>query len=101
MTPKSLLATQSPLLASLCISIALLLAQTMLAGSAKVREETITLPTYKVGPPDPNPRFYSGRTYQGARATFYPYPVYDQMTELREDQKYKAVVLENDFIQFS
>ncbi len=59
------------------------------------------MPTYKVAPPDPNPRFYSGRTYQGAKATFYPYPVSDQMTEVREDQKYKAVYLENEYIQIS
>ncbi len=71
------------------------------AGSARVWEETIVLPTYKVAPPDSNPRFYSGRTYQGAKATFYPYPVSDQMTELREDQKYKAVCLENEFIKIS
>jgi len=64
-------------------------------------EETVTLPTYKVAPPDPNPRFYSGRTYQGARATFYPYPVSDQMTERRENQQYKALYLENQYIQMS
>lgn len=72
------------------------------AGVAtKAWEQTITLPTYKVAPPDPNPRFYSGRTYQGARATFYPYPVSDQMTERRENQDYKALYLENEYIQMS
>lgn len=71
------------------------------ATPAKAWEETVSLPTYKVAPPDKNPRFYSGRTYQGARATFYPYPVSDQMTELRENQDYKAVYLENDFIKIS
>lgn len=70
---------------------------------AQVRavEESVTLPTYIAAAADPHPRFYSGRTYQGARATFYPYPVSDQMTERREDRTYKAVVLENDFIRFS
>jgi tetratricopeptide (TPR) repeat protein len=71
------------------------------AGSARAWEEEITLPTYKVAPPDPNPRFYNGRTYQGAKATFYPYPVSDQMTETRENRKYKCVFLENDYIKFS
>lgn len=101
MTLKSPISTRRLRLVSLCVLVSWFLPQSAPAGPAKVREEIITLPTYKVGPPDPNPRFYSGRTYQGARATFYPYPVYDQMTEVREDQKYKAVVLENDFIQFS
>src|SRR6185369_1413858 len=99
MTLKYLRPAQLPLLASLCVSVSCFLPQSAPGGPAKVREETIMLPTYKVGPPDENPRFYSSRTYQGARATFYPYPVYDQMTEIRENQKYKAVVLENDFIQ--
>jgi tetratricopeptide (TPR) repeat protein len=75
---------------------------TGLAGnSARIWEEAITLPTYKVAPPDPSPRFYSGRTYQGAKATFYPYPVSDQMTEVRENQNYQAVYLENPYIKMS
>src|SRR5450759_3840015 len=71
------------------------------ASAATIWEETITLPTYQVAPPDLNPRFYSGRTYQGAKATFYPYPVSDQMTEARADQRYRAVYLENPYIQIS
>ncbi len=72
------------------------------AGSAaKVWEQVLTLPTYKVAPPDPDPRFYNGRTYQGAKATFYPYPVSDQMTEIRQNEPYTAVFLENDFIRIS
>src|SRR5262245_5373706 len=46
----------------------------LFASPARIWEETIILPTYEVAPPDPNPRFYGGRTYQGAKATFYPYP---------------------------
>ena len=92
---------QNILLKSLVAGLGLLWFAPGLTGapSTKAWEETIVLPTYKVAPPDPNPRFYSGRTYQGARATFYPYPVSDQMTERREDQKYRAVYLENDFIK--
>lgn len=71
------------------------------ASGARVWEETIALPTYKVAAPDPNPRFYSGRTYQGARATFYPYLVSDQMTEVRENQNYRAVYLENEYVKIS
>src|SRR5512140_1297432 len=69
--------------------------------SVKLWEQSITLPTYEVAPPDPNPRFYQGRTYQGARATFYPYPVMDRLTDRKEDQSYRAVYLENQFIQIS
>ncbi len=69
--------------------------------ATKVWEQTLILPTYKAAPPDPDPRFYNGRTYQGAKATFYPYPVSDQMTEVRQNEPYKAVFLENDFIRIS
>jgi len=64
-------------------------------------ETNEVIPTYRVAPADPNPRFYQGRTYQGARATFYPYPVMDKLTDIREDKTYKAVFLENEYVQLS
>ena len=94
----------STLIESACICWWLLLAgQNGLCAepAARIREEAITLPTYKVAAPDVNPRFYSGRTYQGAKATFYPYPVSDQMTELRQPESYRAVYLENRYIQIA
>jgi tetratricopeptide (TPR) repeat protein len=75
------------------------LALPLLAGDVHVREETLTLPSYGVGEPDRNPRFYQGRTYQGARGSFYPYPVQDHLTGERADQDWKAVYLENDHVQ--
>ena len=55
------------------------LALTGFAGDAvSLWETNEVIPTYRVAPADPNPRFYNGRTYQGARATFYPYPVMDR-----------------------
>ena len=58
----------------------------LFADEVRLREESLTLPTYGVGEPDRNPRFYQGRTYQGARGQFYPYPVQDQLTGQREDR---------------
>ena len=71
------------------------------AAEVQLTETSLVLPTYRVAPPDPNPRFYQGRTYQGARATFYPYPVQDRLTEIKEDQAYRALVLENDCLQIT
>ena len=71
------------------------------APAARIAEERVVLPTYRVAPPDPSPRFYSGRTYQGAKATYYPYPVYDELTDRKEDVSYKAFILENDYIKIS
>ena len=75
----------------------------LVAAPAEVNlwETNLVIPTYRAAPPDPNPRFYQGRTYQGARATFYPYPVSDRLTGAREDQTYRAVFLENQYIQLS
>lgn len=67
----------------------------------QIWETNQVIPTYRVAPPDPNPRFYSGRTYQGAKATFYPYPVSDRLTDIREEKTYKVVFLENQFVRLS
>ena len=71
------------------------------ADEVKLWETNEVIPTYRAAPPDPNPRFYSGRTYQGARATFYPYPVQDRLTDEREERSYRVVYLENDQVRLS
>ena len=69
------------------------------ADEVRLWETNEVIPTYRAAPPDPNPRFYGGRTYQGARATFYPYPVQDRLTGVRTDQSYRVVYLENDQVR--
>jgi tetratricopeptide (TPR) repeat protein len=71
------------------------------ASEVDLREGELVLPTYKVAPPEPIPRFYQGRTYQGARATFYPYPVQDRLLEEKEDRRYRAVFLGNRYVQLT
>jgi tetratricopeptide (TPR) repeat protein len=82
----------------------LLLLAVAATGSAAPSEVSLwetnqVIQTYRVGPPDRNPRFYQGRTYQGARATFYPYPVLDRLTDIREEKTYRVLILENRYIQ--
>ena len=60
-------------------------------STVKIYEEPLVIPTYEVGTPDPNPRFYTGRTYQGAQGRVYPYPMQDVLTDSRKDKTYKAV----------
>ncbi len=62
-------------------------------------ETNLVIPTYLAAPPSPVPRFYEGRTYQGAKATFYPYPVQDVLTDVKSNVTYKALFLENDYLQ--
>lgn len=73
------------------------------AASSPVRltETNLVIPTYLATPPSPVPRFYEGRTYQGAKATFYPYPVQDVLTDIKTNKTYKALFLENDYVQIS
>ncbi len=67
----------------------------------RVWETNIVLPTYLAAPASPVPRFYEGRTYQGAKATFYPYPVQDVLTDVKSNVSYKALFLENQYLQIS
>jgi len=59
----------------------------------KVWEEKITIPTYLIGPPDPNPQFYFGGESQGAQHRIYPYPAYDNLTTEKKDKTYTMVRL--------
>ncbi|UCC83626.1 MAG: DUF5107 domain-containing protein [Gemmatimonadota bacterium] len=68
-------------------------------GRVDVYEETLVLPTYEAGAPDPNPRFYAGRAYQGAEGRVYPYPMLDQLTDNRVDKPYKVLCLENEYVR--
>jgi tetratricopeptide (TPR) repeat protein len=79
----------------------LLLAGALSAAVPAVRvwEEPLVIPTYVPGPPDPNPMFYFGRTYQGAKGAVYPYPLYDKLTDRQEDRTYKALYLENEYLK--
>ncbi len=73
---------------------------TILADSTvKIWEEPLVIPTYEVGKADPNPRFYTGRTYQGAQGRVYPYPMLDVLTDSRKDKAYKGAYLENEYVK--
>jgi tetratricopeptide (TPR) repeat protein len=64
-----------------------------------IEEKALILPTYQVAPPDKNPIFYSGRNYQGAQGHIYPLPIYDVLTDVRKDQSYQAVYINNKYLE--
>ena len=72
---------------------------TLADSAVKIWDEPLVIPTYEVGKPDPNPRFYTGRTYQGAQGRVYPYPMLDVLTDSRKDKTYQAVYLENEYVK--
>jgi tetratricopeptide (TPR) repeat protein len=93
------------LLAFLAVSPATLSGQgkaaSVPAGNEPARawEEPLVIPTYLVGPPEPNPIFYTGRSYQGAKGPIYPYPLLDALSDTRVDKAYRALWLENRYIK--
>lgn len=66
---------------------------------ARVWEEALELPTYEMGAPDRNPIFVERRSYQGAEAPVYPYPMWDAIADRRVSKTYRAVYLENRFVK--
>jgi len=99
---NSLILLLIPILASLFLVFIPVYAE----QTVKVWEEPLVIPAYRVGKPDLrvgkpdlNPIFYAGRAYQGAKGAVYPYPMLDKLTDIREKKTYRAVYLENEYIQ--
>lgn len=80
-----------------CLFVLLLV--TSVPAAVKVWEEPLTLPTYRLDPPDVNPRFYTNESYQGAQKRIYPYAMLDGVTGIREEKTYKALYLENEYVK--
>ena len=72
---------------------------TMAADPVTLSEVDEVIPTYKSGPPEPNPMFYFGRDSQGAEGRVYPYPLYDNLTNVRSEQSYHLIYLENQYVK--
>jgi tetratricopeptide (TPR) repeat protein len=62
--------------------------------TVEVREETLEVPTYVWGPPDPNPPFQ-----RKGEASIYPYPLLDDLGEDARSVRYRALVVENEYLQ--
>ncbi len=82
--------------------IILLLASTSIALAQQPVngwEAPLVLPTYEIGPPEREPMFYAGRDYQGARGAIYPYALYDNLLDIKDDKTYHADFLENKYVK--
>jgi tetratricopeptide (TPR) repeat protein len=64
------------------------------AENVRVSEGTIQMPTYLLGPDDPNPPFalVNGQN-------IYPYAMQDDLTDRKEVKSYVAVYLENEYLK--
>ena len=83
----------------LFITSILLLLSENLSGQVKISEQQWVIPTYKVNPPDKNPMFFKGESYQGASKYIYPYGMNDAISNQKEDHAWKALILENEYIK--
>jgi len=70
-----------------------------LTAQVKISEQEWIIPTYKVSPADKNPMFFKGESYQGASRYIYPYGLNDVIANEKSDQKWKALILENEYIK--
>jgi tetratricopeptide (TPR) repeat protein len=77
----------------------ILLNTTNLVSQVTVSEQDWVLPTYPVNPPDKNPMFFKGESYQGASRYVYPYGLNDVISEEKIDKAWKALILENEYIK--
>jgi tetratricopeptide (TPR) repeat protein len=68
-------------------------------AQVKMTEQQWVLPTYSVDPPDKNPMFFKGESYQGASRVIYPYGLNDDISGIRSDKAWKALLLENEYIK--
>ncbi len=65
----------------------------------RISERPLVIPTYEMGPADPNPMFYMNESYQGAQKRVYPYPLQDHLVHQRKDQTYTSLWLENEYLK--
>ena len=73
--------------------------EALASNEVRCWEEQVTIPTYPVQEADPNPMFLEKRVYQGSSGKVYPNPFTDRVAFEKVDASYKAVFLENEFIQ--
>ncbi|MCA1620496.1 MAG: DUF5107 domain-containing protein [Acidobacteria bacterium] len=65
--------------------------------SPRVWEAPLSIPTYELGAPDPNPALLDWQRRKWRPV--YPYPMQDTLTARRVDKSYKAVYLENEYLK--
>lgn len=76
--------------------IAFLLPCTASGQAVKAWTGPIEIPTYKLGPADPNPPFPLVNPHP-----IYPYPMLDDLTDQKTPVAYQAIYLENEYLKIT
>ena len=66
---------------------------------SEIKKQKITIPTYRVGDPEPLPLYFEKRPYQGASGRIYPIPYVTSFSDDKTDCDYEGYVLENEYIK--
>jgi tetratricopeptide (TPR) repeat protein len=66
------------------------------AQAVRAWRGTITIPTYKFGPPDPDPSFQLNNS-----KNIYPYTMLDDLTDKRVPEVFQAIYLENQYLRIT
>ncbi|MGH9402216.1 MAG: DUF5107 domain-containing protein [Terriglobia bacterium] len=80
----------------LSLVLGLGLIQPVCAAEVRAWEGTISIPTYLLGPEDPNPPFPLVNSHN-----IYPYPALDDLTSHRAPKTYRAIYLENKYLKLT
>src|ERR1017187_5259599 len=67
--------------------------------SVRCWEQQVVIPTYPIQDADANPMFLEKRVYQGSTGKVYPNPFTDRVALTKADKSYRAIFLENEYIQ--
>lgn len=65
---------------------------------ARVWSQKVLIPTYSTGEKEKNPMFLEKRVYQGSSGVVYPYPVIEKISDVKTNQEWNALFLENPYL---
>lgn len=85
------------MIAGLAVPLLIIAALPGRAASVRAWEGTIQIPTYLLGPADPNPAFPLLHDH----GPVYPYTMMDDLTSNREPKTYRAIYLENQYLKLT
>ena len=59
---------------------------------SEIKKKKITIPTYRVGEPEPLPLYFEKRPYQGASGRIYPIPYVSSFSDDKKDYDYDGYI---------
>jgi hypothetical protein len=82
---------------TMTVFLTLLLGGFVASAATRAWEAPLVIPTYELGPADPNPPWLAG--IRPSSQPIYPYPRLDDISSRRLDKTWKAVYLENEYLR--